>query len=160
TGTTSANVDASTLSAVGHKIRVHASSTAEADPTTTALTDAIGLGVAIGKMISEANISGQTTASATHASTITANEFDVEANTSNSTTANVTGQTAGAITGSGARSLSTVDRNTDAFIDDNARVSAGSGAVKVEATSQSLNHGHVTLVDSSVIGIAATFVQS
>ena len=157
-GTTAANVDASTLSAVGHKILVSASSTAETDPTTTALSDALGIGVAIGAMISDAKIEGATTASATGNSAITADELDILANTSNIATPSVTGQTAGAITGSGARSVSIISRTTDAFVGDGGSISA-SGSVTLAATSQSQNHGHVTLVDTSAIGIAASYVE-
>jgi hypothetical protein len=159
-GITAANVDASTLSAVGHKVEVSASSTATTDPSTAVASDAIGLGVAIGALTSDATIAGATEASATGASTITSNELDVLADSINISTPSVTGQTAGAITGDGVRSVSSISRTTDAFIGNGGSVSAGTGSVNIKATSHSSAHGATTVVDTSAIGIAAAVMES
>ncbi|MGH3583921.1 MAG: hypothetical protein ACRDUB_20200, partial [Mycobacterium sp.] len=154
-GTTAANVDASTLSAAGHRVLVGATSNATANPSTTVAADAIGLGGAIAAMTSTATIAGATKASATGASTITASQLDILADATNTSTPKVTGQTAGAVTGAGARSSSTISRTTDAFVGDDSSISAGAGPVKVKATSHSSTDGTTAVVDTSAIGIAA-----
>jgi hypothetical protein len=150
-GTTQADVNASTLSAAGHSVLVHATTTSTASPTETG--SSVGT-VSVAAITSEATIQGTTQAYAGGGTSITATGIDIQARDtgSSSSTAVVVG--VGAFTGAGASSTSTVNRTTQAYIAPGAVLNANGGSVTVGATSSATPNANVTGV--SVGGVAIT----
>ncbi|HEX9334937.1 MAG TPA: hypothetical protein VF892_03585, partial [Pseudonocardiaceae bacterium] len=159
-GTTAANVDASTLSAVGHRVLVSADSTATADPSTTSVALALGEGVAISVLTSTATIAGATEATVTGASAITADGIDVLATAVNIAEPKVNVAAAGFAAGAVVISSSTISRATDAFVGDGASISAGSGTVTVLAETDSRAHGQSTGTTLGGAGLTVMRIDS
>ncbi len=133
-GTTEAYLQNAVLTATGHAIEVTSTSTETLSPVVRG--GAGGL-IAVGVMLSEATVKGQTLARLAGQTTVTADSLTVTAHDTSMATPVTNVGSVGAVAVSHAKTDATLERRTEASIPENARITLASGSLIVQAQSAS-----------------------
>ncbi len=129
-GTTEAYLQDAVLTATGHAVQVTSTSTETLSPLVR--RGAGGL-VAVGIMLSEATVEGSTLAHLAGQTTVTANSLTVTASDTSTATPVTNLGSVGAVGVSHAKTDAVLQRNTEASIAANARITLSSGSLIVQA---------------------------
>ena len=155
-GTTEASLNGGTFTAKSNEVKVTATSSASVDPTTQG---ASGGAVSVAVMLADSEIHGATEAFVGGQSTVTAAGLSITATDTSHGTPETSVLGVGGLTGAGAESKTVISRAVSAYVADGAKVSMGTGAVTISATSTDTADGTTTGVSGGAISITALVVD-